>query len=225
MKRWPVCALAVSCFVLLAGPAPAQTAVAPPSAQDKSGQPSSVTGTRQRAVLYEEDPSDAKGHQFAGSVIWRTEQIKASGTGKAEIAVRADIEIPERKLKMALSLRRNTDPALPASHTIDLTVTVPPDFSGGGIDNIPGILMKSNEQARGIPLAALAVRVTDGVFLVGLSNGDIDRARNLQTLKERQWLDVPMVYDNKHRAIMAIEKGPSGEKALKAALSSWGQMR
>jgi hypothetical protein len=36
--------------------------------------------------------------------------------------------------------------------------------------------MKSNEQARGTPLAGLAVKVTDGFFLVGLSNVDADRA-------------------------------------------------
>ena len=35
--------------------------------------------------------------------------------------------------------------------------------------------MKSNEQARGTPLSALAVKVTDGFFLVGLSNVDSER--------------------------------------------------
>jgi hypothetical protein len=225
MKRYSIFALVVSCFVLFAGAALAQTAGVPPSAPEESRQPSSIAGSRQRAVLYEEDPSDPQGHKFAGSVVWRTEPVKAFRAEKDEIALRADVEIPERNLKMTLSLRRNTDPALPASHTIDLTVTVPPDFAGGGIDSIPGILMKTNEQARGIPLAALAVKVADGVFLIGLSNADLDRARNLQTLRERQWLDVPMVYGNKHRAIMAIEKGPSGDQAFATALSSWGQLR
>jgi hypothetical protein len=37
--------------------------------------------------------------------------------------------------------------------------------------------MKSNDQARGIPLAGLAVKVTDGFFLVGLSNVDAERAQ------------------------------------------------
>jgi len=202
---------------------PAQAAIVPQPAPDNGAQPSSVVGSGPRAVLYEEDPSDPKGHQFVGSVIWRTEQVKAAGAEKGELAVHADIEIPERNLKMTLTIRRNTDPALPASHTVDLAVTVPPRFPGGGIDNIPGILMKSNEQAKGTPLAALAVKVTDGVFLIGLSNVDLDRKRNLQTLKDRQWLDVPMVYDNKHRAIMAIEKGPPGDQVFATAFSSWGQ--
>jgi len=65
---------------------------------------------------------------------------------------------------MTVSFRRNTDTSLPASHTAELTFILPQDFSGGGVGNVPGILMKSNEQARGTPLAGLAVKVTDGFF-------------------------------------------------------------
>src|SRR5437763_1919839 len=197
-----------------------------PKIPDRVGQPSSsdqVAPVAQRVVLYDEDPADPKGKQYVGSVIWRTEPIKASGNQKADIAVRADIDIPDRKFKMTMSFRRNTDSSLPASHTAELTFILPPDFSGGGVGNVPGILMKSNEQARGTPLAGLAVNVTDGFFLVGLSNVDSDRARNLQLLKERSWFDVPLVYVSQRRAIIAIEKGAPGERAFNDAFAAWGE--
>jgi len=197
-----------------------------PKIPDRVGQPSSsenVAPVAQRVVLYDEDPSDPKGKQYVGSVIWRTEPIKASGNQKPDVAVRADIEIPDRKFKMTMSFRRNTDSSLPASHTAELTFILPQDFSGGGVGNVPGILMKSNEQARGTPLAGLAVKVTDGFFLVGLSNVDSDRARNLQLLKERSWFDVPLVYVNQRRAIIAIEKGGPGERAFNDAFAMWGE--
>jgi len=197
-----------------------------PKIPDRVGQPSSsenVAPVAQRVVLYDEDPSDPKGKQYVGSVIWRTEPIKASGNQKPDVAVRADIEIPDRKFKMTMSFRRNTDSSLPASHTAELTFILPQDFSGGGVGNVPGILMKSNEQARGTPLAGLAVKVTDGFFLVGLSNVDSDRARNLQLLKERSWFDVPLVYVNQRRAIIAIEKGAPGERAFNDAFAMWGE--
>jgi hypothetical protein len=202
------------------------TPLSKPKIPDRVGQPSSsdqVAPVAQRVVLYDEDPSDPKGKQYVGSVIWRTEQIKASAGQKADLAVRADIEIPDRKFKMTMSFRRNTDTSLPASHTAELTFILPPDFSGGGVSNVPGILMKSNEQARGTPLAGLAVKVTDGFFLVGLSNVDADRARNLQLLKERSWFDVPLVYVNQRRAIIAIEKGAPGERAFNDAFAAWGE--
>jgi hypothetical protein len=197
-----------------------------PKIPDRVGQPSStdqVAPVAQRVVLYDEDPSDPKGKQYVGTVVWRTEPIKG-GTGQpADISVRADIEIPDRKFKMTMSFRRNTDTSLPASHTAELTFILPPDFAGGGVSNVPGILMKSNEQARGTPLAGLAVKVTDGFFLVGLSNVDTDRTRNIQLLKERSWFDVPLVYVNQRRAIIAIEKGPPGERAFNDAFAAWGE--
>src|ERR1700686_5038413 len=198
-----------------------------PKIPDRVGQPSStdqVAPVAQRVVLYDEDPSDPKGKQYVGSVIWRTEQIKAATAGQPpDLAVRADIDIPDRKFKMTMSFRRNTDTSLPASHTAELTFILPPDFAGGGVGNVPGILMKSNEQARGPPLAGLAVKVTDGFFLVGLSNVEADRTRNLQLLKERSWFDVPLVYVNQRRAIIAIEKGAPGERAFNDAFAAWGE--
>ncbi|MBR0685731.1 hypothetical protein JQ594_07370 [Bradyrhizobium manausense] len=216
-------------------PSPTQVVEAPkdtsqpqskPKIPDRVGQPSAsdqpAAPVAQKVVLYDEDPSDPKGKQYVGSVVWRLEPIKASGNQKADVAVRADIEIPDRKFKMTMSFRRNTDSSLPASHTAELTFVLPPDFPGGSVSNVPGILMKSNEQARGTPLAGLAVKVTDGFFLVGLSNVDADRSRNVQLLKERSWFDVPLVYANQRRAIIAIEKGAPGERAFNDAFAQWG---
>jgi hypothetical protein len=208
-------------------PKDASTPLSKPKIPDRVGQPSSseqtVAPVAQRVVLYDEDPSDPKGRQYVGSVVWRTEPVKTSGNQKPDIAVRADIEIPDRKFKMTMSFRRNTDSSLPASHTAELTFILPPDFAGGGVSNVPGILMKSNEQARGTPLAGLAVKVTDGFFLVGLSNVDADRTRNIQLLKERSWFDVPLVYTNQRRAIIAVEKGAPGERAFNDAFAAWGE--
>jgi hypothetical protein len=126
--------------------------------------------------------------------------------------VRADIEILDSKLKIIMSFHRNADSSLPASHTVEMTL-IPPDFSSGGVSNLPGILLKSNEQARSTP-AGLAVKIINGFFLVGLSNVDADRQRNVQLPKERSWFDMPWVYADQRRAILAIEKGAPGERAI-----------
>jgi hypothetical protein len=177
----------------------------------------------QKVVLYEEDPNNPQGNRFVGSAIWRTDTV-SPGPGMApELAVRADIEIPERKMRMTWTLRRNTDKALPASHTIEIMFTLPADFPEGGIQNVPGVLMKANEQARGVPLAGLTVRVTTGFFLIGLNATDIDKQRNIALLKERPWFDIPIVYNSGKRAILAIEKGTPGERAFADAFRAWGE--
>lgn len=184
--------------------------------------PPPASSPGERAVLYDEDPANPAGQQYQGSAVWRTEVTKVAGQPD-EVTVNADVDIPARQLEMTLTLKRNLDKSLPASHVIELKFRLPTDFAGGAIGTLPGILMKTNERARGTPLAALTVKVTDGSFLVGLSNVDADRTRNLQMLLERAWFDVPMVYANNRRAILAIEKGASGEQAFKTAFTAWGQ--
>jgi hypothetical protein len=192
-----------------------------PGAAAPGNQPAPAVA--QRVVLYEEDPNDPQGRRFVGSAIWRTETV-SPGPGLApELAVRADIEIPDRRMTVTWSLRRNTDKALPASHTIEIMFNLPADFPGGGISNVPGVLMKQAEQARGTPLAGLAVKVTNGFFLIGLSAVDADRTRNLQLLKDQQWFDVPIVYTNGGRAILAVEKGPPGDRAFADAFAAWAK--
>ncbi|MEA2930495.1 MAG: hypothetical protein QOG38_2923 [Hyphomicrobiales bacterium] len=177
----------------------------------------------QRVVLYEEDPNDPQGKRYVGSAIWRTETASPAPNAAPDLAVRADLEIPERRITMTFSLRRNSDQAMPASHTIEVMFNLPADFPFGGISNVPGILMKQAEQTRGAPLAGLAVKVTSGYFLVGLSAVESDMQRNLQLLKERPWFDIPIVYNNGRRAILAIEKGTPGERAFEEAFKAWGQ--
>jgi len=177
----------------------------------------------QRVVLYEEDPADPQGKRFVGSAIWRTETVSPGPGQAAEVAVRADVEIPERRIAMTWSLRRNSDPNLPASHTVEIMFRLPQDFPSGGVSNVPGILMKQAEQSRGTPLSGLAVKVTTGFFLIGLSSTDADRERNVQLLKERAWFDIPVVYGNNRRAILALEKGTPGERAFDEAFKAWRQ--
>jgi hypothetical protein len=199
--------------------APGQAAGQAPGAPATGNQ--NAPAVAQRVVLYEEDPNDPQGRRFVGSAIWRTETV-SPGPGLApELAVRADIEIPDRRMTVTWSLRRNTDKALPASHTIEIMFNLPADFPGGGISNVPGILMKQAEQARGTPLAGLAVKVTNGFFLIGLSAVESDQQRNVQLLKDQEWFDIPIVYTNGGRAILAVEKGPPGDRAFVDAFAAW----
>jgi hypothetical protein len=198
-----------------------------PTSVPRTGQPSQTTqqlpAVAQRVVLYEEDPADPAGKQFIGSAIWRTETV-TPGAGQApDLAVRCDVEIPERRLALTMSIRRNRDQALPASHTVEIMFNLPADFPFGGINNVPGILMKQAEATRGQPLNGLAVKVTSGFFLLGLSAVETEAARNLELLKDRAWFDIPVVYNNGRRAIIAIEKGNPGERAFVEAFKAWGQ--
>jgi len=173
------------------------------------------------ASLIEADSSDPQGKRYVGNVAWRTETI-SGGPGLApELAVRADIEIPERRMTVTWSMRRNTDKTLPASHTIEIMFNLPADFSAGAIANVPAIVMKTSEEARGNKLIARVAKVTNGYFLMGLSETDTDVQRDKQLLKDRPWFDIGIVYTNGTQAILAFEKGDSGNRAFAQAFAAW----
>jgi hypothetical protein len=196
----------------------------PAHAAEESDQPGAGNRTTpELAALYEEDPNNGQSNRFAGSAVWRTETVPPGPGLAAELAVRMDIKIPERGMAVAMSLRRNGDPSLPASHTITITFELPPDFSDGGIADVVGLLMKESEQTRGMPLGRRIAKVSSGVFVVGLA--DADRQRNLQMLKDLGWFDMPIYYSDGRRAVLALQKGPSGVRALNDAFAAWGEGR
>lgn len=137
-----------------------QYAAAPKKTQERFEPGTEQASVAQKVVLYEEDPADPNGKRFVGSVIWRTAMATVVPGQPPELVIRADIEVPERKLAMTWSLRRNTDKGLPATHTIEVLFKLAPNFPGGGVSNVPGILMKQAESTGGVPLAGLAVKVT-----------------------------------------------------------------
>jgi hypothetical protein len=113
-----------------------------------------------------------------------------------------------------------TGKSRPASHVVEMTFMSPREAAGSTVISVPGIMLKFSEQARGTPLAARSVKITDGSFLVGLSNSESDRGRNLQLLKERSCFDIPIVYANQHRGILAVQKGFHGEDIF-FAMTAW----
>jgi hypothetical protein len=182
-----------------------------------------AASTAQHVVLYEEDPNDSNGKRYDGTVVWSLENVPAGQGQPMDKAIRGDIVIPERNMTVTFTIRRNTDKDLPASHTVSIVFTLPADFSHGGIQELRALLMKQSESTRGVALQGLSVKVTTGFFLIGLSATEADVARNIQMLKDRGWFDIAIVYNDNRRAIMAVEKGPQGDRVFNDAFAAWGQ--
>jgi hypothetical protein len=180
------------------------------------------TVSRAHATLYNEDLADPKGHRYAGVVLWRTYHVLNDGQPN-DIAIHADVNVPELGMKMGMDFKHNTDLSMPASHVFELKFAAPEDARNLEVISVPGLLMKSAEQTQGVPLSGRAAKVSKGSFLIGLSNVAADRERNLQLLRERQWISIPIIYADQHRGILAIEKGYDGEQIFNDAMTGWEQ--
>ena len=144
-----------------------------------------------------------------------------TGAGQPpELAIRADIEVPELKLALTWPLRRNTDKRLPATHVGGHHVQANRQFSRWRHFPCPRGSDEAGGQTRG-PARWARGQVTPGFYLIGLSNLAADKERNLQLLMERGWFDIPVVYNNNRRAILAMKKGSPGERAFADAFQAW----
>ena len=62
-----------------------------------------------------------------------------------------------------------------------------------------------------------------GVFLFGLAGNKKAREDNLRILRELTWMDIPIGYQNGLQALLAIEKGAAGERAINQFFSDPGR--
>ncbi|NTF88156.1 hypothetical protein G6L46_13565 [Agrobacterium rhizogenes] len=205
-------------------PAATAPAATPPAAADQQAsatpQQTAPVADGQKVFLYEERLGQTSPTAFEGTVTWSLQEGKGAD-GRPEPSVQGLINVPQRGLTATITVSRNTDSSLPASHLVELAFQVPPNFEGGAIDNVQRIALKSTEQDRGDALIAVPAKVTDDVYMVALNDFPDARKTNLDLLKTRNWIDIPVVYRNGRRALLTMEKGPTGSDAFNKAIAEW----
>jgi hypothetical protein len=165
-----------------------------------------------------EDDGTPQGRHRNGSVDWSTEPASGPGTRAGDLSLRAEAQVPDA-LSLTLTLRRNADSAVVASHIVTLEFHPVPGFAGSAVANVSGILMKAHLGAR--PLAARVVKLGERSFRIELSDDTTARTQNLQLIADAPWLDVIMTYANGRQAELMLIKGATGRQVFDRALASW----
>jgi hypothetical protein len=174
-----------------------------------------------RAALLVEAPEEPnKIKTYVGTVIWQVENVSSDSGQPPGTAVRADVDIPEDKLKTSLEIQKNTDASLSASHTITIVFTIAPDTPTGGIKQISLPQLRSEDSPSGAALQGSLVPIMDNSFLIGLNRGDAETT-NINLIKQREWFDIPILLANGRVAKLTFEKNASGNRAIEDALASW----
>ncbi|MAU96616.1 MAG: hypothetical protein CMP81_12120 [Fulvimarina sp.] len=214
-----------------AGPAAGETPAAeipgvvpadPATPESESAAPSSgQLEVAQKAVFYQEKTEDLPGTQETGTAVWSLVEEPGTDGQAGDPAIRAVVDVPVEKLKLTMTIKRNSDPTLPASHVIELEFEVPPDFSGGSVANVQRLALKETEQARGEPLIGVAGKISDNYFIIALNNLDQAVQNNLSLLGNQKWIDIPVAYQSGRRALISLEKGIPGERVFRDALKAW----
>jgi hypothetical protein len=175
--------------------------------------PGGTSLVEQRAIYYYQGSQGTPGQASEGTATW----VEITKDGRP--AIQATLRVPERSVLVSVTIYKNFDSALPASHLVEI------QFSGAlgasPIQRVPALVLKPTEQARGQPLTGAAVPVTNELFWIALSDEDDFVKRNLQLLREGSWFDIPILFNDQTRALLTFEKGIPGDRVFETVLSSW----
>lgn len=199
---------------------PATTGATTAPAGQAPAQQAAAAASGHRMFLYEEVLGQTVPTAIEGTVSWGL-QNEADANGKPSATVQGQITIPGRGLSALITFKRNTDPSLPASHLVEIVFSVGAGFEGGAIDSVQRIAMKSTEQDRGNALIAVPAKITDDFHMIALNDFPDALKTNLELMRTRDWIDIPVSYRNGRRALLTLQKGADGKAAFDTALREW----
>jgi hypothetical protein len=193
----------------------AETTIAATEDPAASVDPATLAGNQ--SLLLEASANGQGGAvPFSGTVEW------SEGTDELGLPTLEGVaSIPARNLGVAITIRKNNDPVLPASHLMEITFDVPETFVGGSIATLAGVLLKNEELVPGTALAGAAARIVGNTFLFALSASPDDLSANTDLLDTRRWMDLAIVYGTGRNAILTLEKDEEAQALFDTVLAAW----
>jgi hypothetical protein len=152
-----------------------------------------------------------------GSTVWSL--IPAAPNQPATVAVKAEADIPDLKMHATMTLRKNTDPTLLATHTMDLKFSFADGAPIVGFKDVGLPQMRMEGSTAAEALTSAKVKISDTYFIIALSRVS-DTARNLDLMKTRAWFDFPLLLNDDRIAKVVFQKSPEGEANSVCAAAS-----
>ena len=191
-----------------------QAAGAPPEAQNAA-----LPAAARSAMLVASADNPQKPVVNLGSTVWST--IPAAQGQPATVAVKAEADIPDLKMHATMIMRKNTDPTLEATHTIDLKFAFADGAPIAGFKDVGLPQMRKLDTTASEALSSVKVKISDVYFLIALAKGDQDLARNLDLMQTHAWFDFPLLLNDDRIAKLVFQKSADGEAMLEKAFDAW----
>ena len=134
--------------------------------------------------------------------------------------MQADADIPDLKMHATMILRKNTDPTLQATHTIDLKFSFADGAPITGVKDVEA-KMRNLGSTASEALRSVKVKISDVYFVIALTKGDQDAPPNLGLMQTRAWFDFSLLLNDDRIAKLVFEKSTKGEAMLAKAFEAW----
>ncbi len=186
-----------------------KTAPPQPSAEE---QPPTSTSTRAFMVL--ESPGNTPS-QFEGAALWG---VEADNANPGQKALRVLIAFPGAEMTVDMTLSRNSDKPVTASHLMVAIFETPKGTEP--VRELSPLEWRERETIQGSILRGAVVPVRDNVFMLTLDKAA--EAANLDLMLRQKWIVFEfLLANNGRRGAVLVEKGASGERAVAEAITAW----
>jgi hypothetical protein len=175
---------------------------------------------RERAYLVlAPERAGEKAKPIVGTVDWFLDQPK--GASVAAAVLRAEVDIPEAKLKFTMRMQKAQPADTEASQIMQMAFTLAPD----GL--VPSIFEISMPQARDLSppqnfdLDGSLLRISPTAYKVRLADKEANSLLNESMVEARPWLVVPMLIAGVRNAGLYLEHAGSGQALIEQAFRDW----
>lgn len=190
--------------------APPQQAVAP-----------SAPISQRAALLVQAAVNDQQNiTTHVGATLWRLVPSQRPGAN-GQPAIRGDVDLPEIRLRLTLTIEKNTDSTLRASHTMTIRFASEAGGNFPAVAEIGAPQMRNENTPAVDPLAGVQAKITENIFIIALTGEPAFAARNIETMKTRGWFDFPLRMADGRIAKITLEKGVVGDRLFEEAFEAW----
>jgi hypothetical protein len=201
------------------GPQSGQSSATPAASTPEAASPPASPSAGRAAMLVATADNPQKPVVSLGSTTWSL--IPPAPNQPATVAVKAEADIPDLKMHATMTLRKNTDPTLQATHTIDLKFSFAEGAPITGFKDVGLPQMRKEDSTAAEALTSVKVKISDTYFLIALAKGESDTARNLDLMQTRAWFDFPLLLNDDRIAKIVFQKSPEGQAMLDKAFEAW----
>ena len=192
-------------------PLPPRQSGVEPAIQTQDAGSSELPDTARAAMLIASD-DPRRPMESLGKTVWSI--IPPVPGHPATVAVKADADIPELKMHASMILRKNTDPTLQATYTIDLKFSFADGAPISGVKDVEP-KMRNLGLAASEGLTNVKVKLSDKYFLIALAKNNVDLMRT------RAWFEFSLLLNDDRVAKLVLQKSTNGEETLTKAFEVW----
>ena len=167
--------------------------------------------------LFEEVGDRLPEMRVAGKARWQLVKAATEGGLSPLPVVYAELDVPGR-FNARLKFQRSAHESWPATYALDLNFRRRASLF---IHDVQGIELSSGMERRILKTTRRVHVKNNQHFIVDLLDKSEDGQRNVDIIRGAEWVELPIVYDNGMRAVLAISLGSLAKKSFDQAISAW----